>query len=814
MVKTNSKSKPVIPGDELRDHAAELLQASYGRILTEFRADGKKADIYFEQNSFGKKTRNYVEAKDYTRNLTRKEVVAIWTDYSGIVEKNKPAILILVTRNGLSADAQAFVESEQALMRHQTILEVENSTLGLSEYNGALEEEFDQGGLSKYYIEANAYKVSYDEGRSRFVSKERVNLYKSIREWVDSTTDSNPIAILGGYGAGKSSFAQRLVSEQAGLAAEDPAARKPILIKLGSLTRFSSIEGLLGGMFTSEFPLPSFNFRSFMTLNRRGRLLVILDGFDEMKHAMSWSEFRNQIKDLSRFVSGNSKVLLLGRPTAFLSFEEHIHVLRGVKRVGNGWRKELDWPEFQEFELASFDEDEREAFVRAYLGMRLNAQSTSEQQRSDRILEALTIIRLDDELFSKPVHLKILCDLACDLDVDLSSFAQNPSRWDLYEIFFDDLLERELEKDARVEISGNIRKTFLRELAFWLWIDKAGQVAFSASEIPQMILDELGVTDQDVSEKILREMLVGAFLEKKAGDIFYFGHRSFAEFLVARRLVEVSPVGYEVSTYSRVCTDGVKSFLSDYKEEKPFCDIARLLPQGKGEVVLDFVHFLNSKVGGKAKFLDLIGKEGVAHELVHAVIFDEKEDDEFDNGEDNLFYRLYKGMRSAENSVFFALLHLMVQATKPDIFKTRLFAAKITAAILERLFLGATVDADARKTVVSAQFNEARDLAVRVIGDLNYRADGAYLSISFENLLGEHARVVRDESLRIGLGRPEGEVFLAPEVAVPLADVLHEMWLGGRANTQAHFGRSSSLRDVFTSTKPPRRMRITKPPHP
>ena len=40
--------------------------------------------------------------------------------------------------------------------------------------------------------------------------------------------------------------------------------------------------------------------------------------------------------------------------------------------------------------------------------------------------------------------------------------------------------------------------------------------------------------DPDDTTPVVRELLTGSILDRKAGDIFFFGHRSFAEFLVAR----------------------------------------------------------------------------------------------------------------------------------------------------------------------------------------------------------------------------------------------------------------------------------------
>ena len=49
-----------------------------------------------------------------------------------------------------------------------------------------------------------------------------------------------------------------------------------------------------------------------MKLNKLGCFVIILDGFDEMKHTLSWDEFRYNFKELNRLVNSNSKVIVLG----------------------------------------------------------------------------------------------------------------------------------------------------------------------------------------------------------------------------------------------------------------------------------------------------------------------------------------------------------------------------------------------------------------------------------------------------------------------------------------------------------------------
>ena len=256
------------------------------------RVAGKKVDIVFEVPDFEKTRRLFVEAKDYRSPLTRVQVRDIWADYMGIIDTHKPADLLIVTRCGLTPDARKYVDSELTMVRHQTVWELENNILGLTDYLRSLSDIFKEDGLDHYYVDARAKRAAYaDDKVTRIISEKEVNLFDEILAWLEGDTDT-PLAVLGGYGAGKTSLAKRLASHQAKLALRNPAVRRPVFVKLGSFSRYSSIEGIFGAMFSSEFPLASFNFHHFKAANERGRLLIILDGFDEMKHAMTWPDFR------------------------------------------------------------------------------------------------------------------------------------------------------------------------------------------------------------------------------------------------------------------------------------------------------------------------------------------------------------------------------------------------------------------------------------------------------------------------------------------------------------------------------------------
>ncbi|MGC3939523.1 NACHT domain-containing protein [Roseobacter sp. EG26] len=191
--------------------------------------------------------------------------------------------------------------------------------------------------------------------------------YQALIDWVHDENDFQPIALLGGYGSGKTSVAKKIASELAKLSVQDYTVRRPILIRLGNITRYSAVDGILGGLFTSEVPVRNFNLPNFQKLNEKGHFLIILDGFDEMKHSMSWADFKAQVQALLQLHKERSKVLLLGRPSAFLSEDEERHILKGQRRLDENWVRLPNWPSFRELELREFTPAQRRDFVVKYI---------------------------------------------------------------------------------------------------------------------------------------------------------------------------------------------------------------------------------------------------------------------------------------------------------------------------------------------------------------------------------------------------------------------------------------------------------------
>lgn len=791
-----------LSGDALRDEAANLLSVRYGRPVREEIVLGKKVDLHFVKSEFGKTTRIFVEAKDYAKPLSRKQVNEIWTDYSGLIDRHQPAFLLLVTRHGLAPAAQTYVSTEQSALRHQTIWELENETLGLTEYIRSLTSLFDEDGLSTYYIESVGRRIAYDDAHARSQDSASIRLFDALQEWIASP-DQRPVAVLGGYGAGKTSLARRLVAAQARAALADPLARRPVLIRLGELSRYASIEGLLGGMFTFDFPVDGFNVRRFLDLNAKGRLLIVLDGFDEMKHAMSWADFRHQISDLNRFTGGAAKVILLGRPSAFTSTEEHFHVLRGLKKWDGGYRRLPDWPDFVEFELCEFTRQERSAFVAGYLTHRAGLGPQDDVGNGSwvrgRVQEVDRLADADPDLFSKPVHAKILVDMAADPHVNLSRFADGITRWGLYEVFFQSLVERETGKTARRPIAEAARLEFLREVAFWLWTERGGATSFAAADLPDRLLESLPQGDAADIDALKREYLTGSFLEKKSGDIYYFGHRSFAEYLVAERMLAKTPSPSDQSTYSSLVRDGVLTFLKEAPDRERFRAWLETISSPQGDINVEYFVFLGYALGGR---------DALANALVDTSIWrpilDVFEPDMTLNG--HAPHRILSAMQTENNNLFFLLLSLLLYQAPRLSGRQVDYAAMIAAALLDRVFIRATIDETSRKASVEADGNDARQLAQIVVPEIESGLADRQLVFRGAALLREKTEKLRQVGVDLTFHPPAQVLGLPQEARLSWSTVLGHMSRQGRDAATRYFRVAHSMSGVFTrNVKPPAR---------
>lgn len=540
-------------GDSFRDLVCELLRTRFFDAKPEQFIAGTKVDIVFTQPNWGRQQRVAVECKNYDKPLTKADFEGIYGKYQPMLESRSVDQVLVVSNKPIGAPASAYLDNWRNA-NHQTFRELEESLLGLRPYIQSLAKLVPTVDLQ--YIEAR-----FDEPRSAGETA-----LDEIQAWVLDPA-SNSLAILGSYGQGKTSLARRIAANFASSYLAEPTKRIPILKSLGDVVHETRLEGLFGAQFTADNPAPGFQFKTFEHLNRSGRLLVILDGFDEMKHAMTASDFLSNFREFNRLLGSHSKVILLGRPNALPTDTQHL-VFRGMKNVAGQAVASTEFAQWKERTLAFFNEKESRQLLQSSL--KSSANRHEEAQRfsyppsfvEDRTIEVLN--RVPRDLLARPVHVQLIAELAADPSFDFEGF----NRYSLYDHFIRSMVSRDTtEKPARKAVALNDRLQFQRDLAWWAWRRPGkSQGSFLRDEIPESLLAQLPDGKSADFEGKRNEYIVSTLTEEKEAGVLFFAHRSFQEFLVAERLRLANPDPNSHIDYSTHLTPDIIEFLTQAPE--------------------------------------------------------------------------------------------------------------------------------------------------------------------------------------------------------------------------------------------------------
>lgn len=563
-------------GNDYRDEIARILTAaSFRNVEIEKRLGGyKKVDVYYERFEYGSLIRYAVEAKNYEKPLTKAYISThIFPEYSVLLNNKEVDKVIIIAPLDVSPDTRQYIIGCGFMF--MTLEQFRSYIMNFLTYLEGLCTGYREGGLDKYYM-----PLYYGENKS---------LKDRLLSWI-SEENSKPIAILAGYGMGKTSFSKHFACTLAENFLENNRGRIPIYIRLGEISDEQSLEGLLAKSLISSNAVQNYTFELFMELNRAGQFCILLDGFDEMKHAMTWDQFRHNVKELNRLVEKNSKVVLLGRPSAFISDSEQALILRGVRPLDEKEVRAFEWSIYDRIELNFFTREASIEFMEKYIrhlvtDSGIDCNMPLEDFVSKRIVE---IEALDfSEIILRPVQAKMLAEIASEPSQQLESY----SRYGLYKHFMDCIIEREMFKKSRRVFSSDTRRNFVRELAWWMWCDGGGS-GLALSEIPRSLIDKFRDGKNVDREAALRDLVSGSVLETKMADKFYFPHRSYQEFLVSEYIIGLAPDLGAIERIKGAINAEIKDFVMESGDKAAFKALYEIVPEYKGTLSLQLIELL------------------------------------------------------------------------------------------------------------------------------------------------------------------------------------------------------------------------------
>lgn len=242
---------------------------------------------------------------------------------------------IIITNTYIAPNARSLANQYQIqLLTFEDLL---NTIFKVTRYLKAKCQDYEQNNkLYRTYVEVKYLRRGKGKFKDGQATQQEFLVTEAIDEssfeakgeltpYVDSwlLKDGNSqICLLGEYGTGKTSFATQYFYRRAIAYLDNPLKNRiPLIVTLNRYHKSADIEQMMTDFLVNECGIRR-DFDTFLKLAARGKLLIILDGFDEMAKQVDVNVRRHNFREISRLLIGNNKIVLSGRPNYFLTQAE------------------------------------------------------------------------------------------------------------------------------------------------------------------------------------------------------------------------------------------------------------------------------------------------------------------------------------------------------------------------------------------------------------------------------------------------------------------------------------------------------------
>ncbi|TDX64313.1 restriction endonuclease [Methylosinus sp. sav-2] len=505
-------------------------------LIAESKASPFAPTIYIEA------TIEYVSNTKYAKDLTK---------FALLQKQDASCVCLLISSNGFTAEVRE--RATATGIKTMTYAELFRSFEKFSYYVDRILED----------RELKQFENSYEEP---FFDDS--NGHERATDWImswasDNSTDRRWIIVLGEYGTGKTALTQVIQRRLVEKYRKSPDEPIPLRIELRDFSRQFDSRTLLHH-FLDTNGLTHISIDFLLQLIRTGRVILLLDGYDEMAQFLNTRERRACLSALADLASGGAKGVLTSRPNYFTESEE-FHVFEALYKMFKD----------NEYYISKSDEGYLETERRvdiAVTRLLLNRFERVLQDLSPVQTLALVERKLKDDLVGqgivisilksvfrtvagenrslsgKPVIITYLLDLIDELkaqpEEEMNGNPRVLGEWVIYKMIIDRLMLRDQKRTPGIE--PKIRRACLHQLAIIL---SQRDVRIATDSIFYSIIDQefrayLRVLDADhrVSERIslFENLRSSATLTRSTENSqagWAFSHNSLREYLVAEYFI-------------------------------------------------------------------------------------------------------------------------------------------------------------------------------------------------------------------------------------------------------------------------------------
>ena len=424
-------------------------------------------------------------------------------------------------------------------------------------YFEALQSLVSESRLADLYVDLACYRQQTDERGIEVARETYPSLDAHIDAWLIERGKMH-ISLLGEFGAGKTWFCRHYASRQLERYLKDPVGQRlPILITLRAFSKAMTAQQLINDAFLEQYRLPFVGsaYEVFQEMNRRGKLVLILDGFDEMARRVDYQTVVDNFWELAKLVDEESKVILTSRTEYFRWAKESEKILGG-EEYGRGTIL-LSPPKFEVLHLQPFSEGQIRNVITLLLGPD-QGPDMAERVLSDGNLAAMA---------GKPVLIELLLAALEETSADA---VKNTA--DVYLYATNKLLLRNIAAQKTFTSTAD-KLYFLCELA-WEML-RTNELRIHFADIPERIRAYFGdqIKDQHELDTWDFDLRSQTLLHRDAAGYYEFAHKSLAEYFVALKFA--SELGCLRSRFCETYTESDGRFCKPPLESKDVTELAR-----------------------------------------------------------------------------------------------------------------------------------------------------------------------------------------------------------------------------------------------
>jgi uncharacterized protein YjbI with pentapeptide repeats len=475
-------------------------------------------------------------------------------------------------------DSAIITQSARLGIECRTYQQVVDQMINFDPYIQAVLQDSDLNTLAK------EYELPYIESQQG-----RHLAWNFLDSWL-ANPESNWLTVLGDYGVGKSALLQMLLLRLTQRFRDDPENSPiPILVPLQNYIKSFTFRNLILALF-EEIGLKGVYYDAFSNWVKRGKIILLLDSFDEMAQKLNRYEIHNNLRELLGGISGSSKAILTSRPTYFESNAERLQLFSHSGRVSNeDFHLHQKYSEFDqilqdrlknttECQIEDLTDEQRKRFFRRVL--KDNPQALLQ---IEKLIERTSGL---DNLSSRPAIARLLMTAIPALRTnDMDALPDDLNEASLFKLIVNALLQRD-ENLFGEFLSNTERHDFLKELAYI--ISRRQQDYFVDNKIIRTIVEQLfrqkieaHETPDIISEQYFRtcRRAAGLSVQKTALGItrdvedpesrIGFSHNALREFLYAEFIYEnLFQERAEKLFFGTALSDGTLNFLRHMLSEQ------------------------------------------------------------------------------------------------------------------------------------------------------------------------------------------------------------------------------------------------------